>query len=88
MYNFDVRTWSAPHWLTVIGGAVGGAVVEYFATIPADELLSDITTSQGWLAIGKGALIAGLAAFIGVAKQILAPQAQATANALAKGELK
>ena len=49
-------------------------------TIPAADLLTDLSTSTGWEALGKGALVAGLAALAGVAKTLLAPEAQAEKN--------
>jgi hypothetical protein len=79
-FNFNLTTWRAPHWLTVVGSAVGGAIVDYLMTIPAADLLTDLSTSTGWEALGKGALVAGLAALAGVAKTLLAPEAQAEKN--------
>ena len=79
-FNFKLSTWTAPHWLVVAGSAIGGAVVNYVATVPASELLSDLTTQAGVIALAKGAAIAGIAALVGVAKTLLNPAAQATKN--------
>jgi hypothetical protein len=96
MFNFKLRTWTAPHWLTVgvatIGGAIGGALVTYVESIPSAELLKDLTTKAGLAALEQGALNVGvaaaLAAFVGVAKQILPPAEQATQNAFVRGQAK
>lgn len=95
-FNFDLRTWTAPHWITVaastVGAAVVGALVTYVEAVPASELLQDLTTPTGLEALLRGALsvgaIAGLTAIVNMAKQILAPAAQKTANALAQGQVK
>lgn len=79
MWNFNLKTWRAPHWAIVIGSAVGGAVVSYLETafvaggLPASQ--------QAWEALGKGAALAAMAAFLGVAKQMLSPAGQAARNA-------
>jgi hypothetical protein len=83
-FNFRLSTWRAPHWLTVAGSAAAGAVVSYVESaimgggFPA--------SAQAWEALAKGAAIAGLAALVGVAKQILSPQAQAASNVIARAQ--
>jgi hypothetical protein len=54
--------------------------VNYVATVPASELLEDLTTQTGLIALAKGAAIAGLAALVGVAKTLLSSTAQKSKN--------
>ena len=86
-FNMNLTTWRAPHWWTVAGVAVGGAIVDYLIAIPASEIFQDLTTRQGLQALGKGAAVAGIASLVGVAKLILSPGAQKASNALKAQEV-
>jgi hypothetical protein len=77
-FNFKFSTWTAPHWLVVVGSAVGGAVLSYAETALVNGIPSSTTA---WEALAKGAALAGIAALVGVAKQILSPVGQAVKNA-------
>lgn len=79
-FNFHFTTWTVPHWLTAGLVTAGGAALSYAET--AIETGGFPDSSAGWEAIGKGAALAAMAVIIGIAKQILAPEAQKTSNAL------
>ena len=68
MKGFKFTGWKLPHYVTIVGTAVGVALVNYIATVPVTELLSDIGTKAGLDSLVRGALCAALAAIIGVAK--------------------
>lgn len=65
--------FQAPHWLMVIAMAFVGAALNYVQAEPASQLLTALTTTAGLLALGKGALVAGLISALGVAMKQLEP---------------
>jgi hypothetical protein len=80
-FNFALSTWTAPHWLTVAATAAAGAAVSYAESALVSGGLP--ATLKAVEAIAIGAVLAGVSAFIGVAKVTLTPTAQAVDNALA-----
>lgn len=76
-FNFNLSTWSAPHWLALIGSAALAAAVSYLVNIPADQLVTGLATSAGWAALGKGLLVAVVAAVLPAAKTLLPAPEQA-----------
>jgi hypothetical protein len=65
--------FQATHWLMVIAMAFVGAALNYVQAEPASQLLTALMTSAGLLALGKGALVAGLISALGVAMKQLEP---------------
>ena len=70
-FNFNLATWQAPHWVTIIAAAFVGAGLNYFEAIPTAQLVSALTTGAGLLALLKGALAAAVISAIGVALHML-----------------
>jgi hypothetical protein len=83
-FNFSFTSWSLPHWVTAALVTAGGAALSYAET--AITTGGFPSSAAGWEAIGKGAGLAALAVLIGIAKQMLGPSAQRTANALKADE--
>jgi hypothetical protein len=80
-FNFSIGTWTVPAWLTLILTTIAASLATYAMAIPPADYLTDITTTAGLLALGKGALVAVLVALVNLAKTQLTP-ADARAKAL------
>jgi uncharacterized integral membrane protein len=78
LFNFNLRTWSAPHWVTVLASTAGGALIGYLWPLLQTGTLPE--SKEAWIAIGRGALIAVLAAVVSVAKTLLPAPEQAAHN--------
>jgi hypothetical protein len=61
--------WKMPHWIMIIVMAFVGATLNYVEAVPSAQLLQDLATSAGLLALLKGALAAGIISALGVAME-------------------
>jgi hypothetical protein len=85
-FNFRFSTWTLPHFATALLTAAGGAALSYVETAVVQGGIP--TTASAVEALAKGAGVAALAVVLGLAKTMLAPNAQAASNALAKAQSK
>ena len=87
-FNFNLTTWAAPHWLTLILTTITAALATYGMAIPPDQWIAALSTSAGLIAIGKGALVAVLVALVNLAKTQLTPANAQAAKVLAAAAAK